>query len=160
MDEYNKLASALGDALRARGWRLATAESCTGGGIAVALTDVPGSSEWFDRSFVTYSNQAKQDMLGVQGRTLEENGAVSEATVREMAEGALQRAGVELSVAVSGIAGPGGGSPAKPVGTVWLAWAGEGLETRAECFHFEGDRTAVRDQAIRAGLQGLIDSLG
>lgn len=160
MTKRTALTTRLGDALRERGWRLATAESCTGGGIAAALTDVPGSSDWFDRGFVTYSNPAKQDMLGVQTATLAAHGAVSEAVVREMAEGAVRQAGVQLSVAVSGVAGPGGGSPEKPVGTVWLAWAGEGMVTRAKRFQFQGNRAAVREQAIDAAVQGLIDSLG
>ncbi len=147
---------ALADQLQRRGWWLACAESCTGGGIAAALTDVAGSSTWFDRGFVTYSNQAKQDMLGVSPDTLARFGAVSRETVIEMARGALARSRAQLSVAVSGIAGPGGGSPDKPVGTVWIAWAAPG-ETSAVCEHFAGDRAAVRSSAIDAALRGLLD---
>jgi nicotinamide-nucleotide amidase len=160
METIAQLAAALSDALHARHWRLVTAESCTGGAIAASLTDIPGSSEWFDRGFVSYSNQSKQDLLGVRAETLAASGAVSEAVVREMAEGALSRAGVEVAVAVSGVAGPGGGTPEKPVGTVWLAWAGKGLDTRSQRFHFDGDRAAVRRQAVAAALQGVLDCLG
>lgn len=154
-----QLSTALGDVLSARHWRLAVAESCTGGGIAAAVTDVPGSSAWFDRGYVTYSNESKQEMLGVDAEILAAHGAVSEAVVRQMAEGARQRAGVELAVAVSGVAGPGGGTPEKPLGTVWLAWAGQGQETRARTFHFDGERVDIRRQAVAAALSGLLDSL-
>jgi nicotinamide-nucleotide amidase len=146
----------LADHLRRRGWWLACAESCTGGGIAAALTDVAGSSAWFDRGFVTYSNQAKRDMLGVSAETLAQFGAVSRETVLEMATGALTHSTAQLSVAVSGIAGPGGGSVDKPVGTVWLAWASAG-EVVAVCEHFDGDRAAVRAAAVDAALRGLLE---
>jgi len=136
---------------------LACAESCTGGWIAKTLTDLAGSSAWFDRGFVTYSNAAKQDMLGVSALTLEQHGAVSEAVVREMAQGALSSSAASYSLAVSGIAGPGGGSVDKPVGTVWLAWADTTVV--AECFHFEGDREAVRAQAVEQALLGLLRRL-
>jgi nicotinamide-nucleotide amidase len=159
MSEIPVLARCLGDALFAREWRAATAESCTGGLIAASLTDIPGSSAWFDRGFVTYSNAAKRELLGVQPDTLAGHGAVSEAVVREMAEGALARSDSQLAVAVSGIAGPGGATPEKPLGTVWLAWAGPGMATRARCFQFDGDRQAVRRQAVEAALQGLLDCL-
>lgn len=139
----------------ARGWSVACAESCTGGGIAAALTDVAGSSAWFDRGFVTYSNAAKQDMLGVALATLKQHGAVSRATVVEMAQGALTHSAAQLAVAVSGIAGPGGGTPDKPVGTVWLAWATQDAAA-AVCEHFAGDRLAVRAAAVDAALLGLL----
>jgi nicotinamide-nucleotide amidase len=142
-----------------RGWWLTCAESCTGGGIATALTDVAGSSAWFDRGFVTYSNQAKVEMLGVNAATLERYGAVSEETVIEMAQGAIDFSAAQLSVAVSGIAGPGGGSETRPVGTVWLAWATpDGVDARRE--HFAGDRLAVRAATIDAALAGLLQRAG
>jgi len=142
--------------LRQRGWWLTCAESCTGGGIAAALTEVAGSSAWFDRGFVTYSNQAKQEMLGVSAETLERHGAVSRETVLEMAQGALARSRAQLSVAVSGIAGPTGGSPDKPVGTVWIAWV-TADRTAAVCEHFPGDRAAVRAATIDTALRGLVE---
>ena len=151
-----ELAVQLGQRLARQQWVAATAESCTGGGIACAITEVAGSSAWFDRAFITYSNDAKQDMLGVATHTLNEHGAVSEAVVHEMARGALAHSLAHISVAVSGIAGPGGGSEAKPVGTVWLAWADHTGWLRARCYHFLGDRHAVRQQAIEAALHGLI----
>lgn len=147
---------ALAGLLQRRGWWLVCAESCTGGGIAAALTDVAGSSAWFDRGFVTYSNQAKQDMLGISPDTLAGFGAVSRETVIEMARGALARSRAQLSVAVSGIAGPGGGTPDKPVGTVWLAWA-TGTDVAAACELFDGDRAAVRAAAVDAALRGLLE---
>lgn len=141
--------------LQRRGWSLSCAESCTGGGIAAALTDVAGSSAWFDRGFVTYSNQAKQDMLGVSAETLAGFGAVSRETAVEMARGALARSAAQLSVAVTGIAGPGGGSPDKPVGTVWIAWASdEHIDT--VCERFDGDRAGVRSATVDAALLGLL----
>lgn len=146
----------LGGHLRRRGWWLACAESCTGGGIAAALTDIAGSSAWFDRGFVTYSNEAKQDMLGVSGTTLAHFGAVSRETVLEMASGALAHSRAQLSVAVSGIAGPGGGTPDKPVGTVWLAWATQDLVS-AHCARFTGGRARVRAAAVDAALLGLLE---
>jgi len=142
--------------LRQRGWWLTCAESCTGGGIAAALTEVAGSSAWFDRGFVTYSNQAKQEMLGVSAETLERHGAVSRETVLEMAQGALARSRAQLSVAVSGIAGPTGGTPDKPVGTVWIAWA-TADRAAAVCEHFPGDRAAVRAATIDTALRGLVE---
>jgi len=154
------LAQQLGERLLARGRRLITAESCTGGWIAKVITDLPGSSGWFERGLVTYSNQAKQELLGVSAETLERHGAVSEATVREMAAGALARAPADLALAVSGIAGPGGGAPDKPVGTVWFAWGlRDGpLVTRRE--QLRGDRTEVRRQSVLIALQGGLDRLG
>ena len=141
---------------RAGGDRIAVAESCTGGGLAAAMTSVAGSSDWFDRGFVTYSNEAKQDMLGVSAATLKRHGAVSEAVARQMAQGALEESRATRSVAITGIAGPGGGSPGKPVGLVWIAWARKG-KVRARQFHFKGGRAAVRRQSVHAALEGLLD---
>ncbi|KJS05619.1 MAG: hypothetical protein VR73_12015 [Gammaproteobacteria bacterium BRH_c0] len=150
-----ELAATLGAQLLARGWRVTCAESCTGGGIAAAITDVAGSSHWFETGFVTYANGAKERLLGVSASTLALSGAVSEAVVREMAQGALRQAGADIAVAVSGVAGPDGGSAEKPVGTVWLAWASaNGVETRL-C-QFSGDRAAVRRQAVQVALEGLL----
>lgn len=153
------LAAQVGGALKSHGMMLATAESCTGGGIAQAVTSVGGSSAWFDRGFVTYSNQSKQQMLGVQESTLIAYGAVSEAVVREMAEGALSNSTAQCAVAVSGIAGPDGGSPEKPVGTVWFAWALSNGVTTAARYQFTGNRDEVRAQAVRTALQGVIERL-
>jgi nicotinamide-nucleotide amidase len=149
----------LAERLVARHWMVATAESCTGGGIAAAMTDVAGSSAWFDRGFVTYSNAAKQQMLGVAAQTLARHGAVSAETVAEMAAGALGRSDARLSVAVSGVAGPGGGSADKPVGTVWFAWAMRDAQTVVRCEHFAGDRAQVRAAAVDRALDGLLDCL-
>ena len=158
--ESSHIVHQLGEALLAKGWMLACAESCTGGGIAAALTDVAGSSQWFDRGFVTYSNLAKQEMLGVTQATLENHGAVSEQTVQEMADGALSRSEAQVSVAVSGIAGPGGGSEEKPVGMVCMAWQAEGQEPVIRTEHFNGDRASVREQTVLFALQGLLDVVG
>jgi nicotinamide-nucleotide amidase len=151
----------LGDRLRRRAWRLATAESCTGGLLAAACTAVAGSSDWFERGFVTYSNEAKATMLGVDPALITRDGAVSESVARAMALGALRVAPVQMSVAVTGIAGPGGAVPGKPVGTVWiaLAWAdgAQPAEVRAEHLLWHGDRAAVRGQTVRHALQRLIE---
>ena len=136
---------------------LATAESCTGGGIAQALTDIPGSSAWFERGFVTYANAAKIEMLGVRQSTLEAHGAVSEATVREMAAGALAHSHAHVALAVSGVAGPTGGTAEKPVGTVWFGWALRDGEVHARLHHLKGDRAAIREQAVEISLQGVIN---
>ena len=138
----------------------ATAESCTGGGIAAALTDLAGSSAWFDAGFITYSNAAKQRMLGVSPEHFRESGtgAVSEAVVLEMSLGAVARSGADVSMAVSGVAGPGGGSAEKPVGTVWIAWCVEG-RADAECFLFGGDRAQIRHATIASALQGLVSRI-
>ena len=157
--DLETLAAQLGESLMRRGLMLTTAESCTGGWVAQAVTAVPGSSQWFERGYVTYSNAAKVEALGVRSVTLERWGAVSETTVREMAEGALAHSHAQVAVAVSGIAGPGGGSLEKPVGTVCLAWAAVGMETRAHCQFFLGNREAVRRQAVEAVLQGILDLL-
>lgn len=151
------IAEKVGRRLLEHGLTAVTAESCTGGWIGQAITAVPGSSAWFDRGFVTYTNGAKQDMLGVTDDTLARHGAVSGETVREMVAGALSRSRGDVAVAVSGIAGPSGGTPAKPVGTVWLAWGLKGHEAYAECHVFAGDREAVRRQAVMRALEGLLE---
>ena len=154
-----ELAGTVGAALAARGAIATTAESCTGGWVAAALTAIAGSSAWFDRGFVTYSNEAKQDMLGVQAATLVRHGAVSEATVAEMVTGALAASRASHAVAISGIAGPSGGSADKPVGTVCFAWGGRDAPPHCETRHFDGDRTAVRAQAVIHALEGLLRNL-
>ena len=146
----------VGNLLRARSLKLATAESCTGGWIGQVITMVPGSSRWFDRGFVTYTNEAKQDMLGVGSTTLKEFGAVSEQTVREMVAGTLARSRAQIAVAVSGIAGPDGGSKQKPVGTVMIAWGQKDGDITAHSRHFHGDRDAVRRQTVIAALEGML----
>jgi nicotinamide-nucleotide amidase len=138
---------------------LVTAESCTGGWIAKTLTDLPGSSAWFDAGVVTYSYEAKEALLGVNPRTLEHSGAVSEETALEMVSGALARFGAGVAVAVTGIAGPSGGTPGKPVGTVWIGWKRRGGYGHARQFHFPGDREAVRRQTVAAALIGLRKTL-
>jgi nicotinamide-nucleotide amidase len=155
MDE---LAKKLGRRLKAAREMLVTAESCTGGWVAQAVTSVAGSSEWFERGFVTYSNAAKQELLGVMQSTLKKHGAVSEETAREMAQGALARSKGTLALAVTGVAGPGGGSREKPVGLVCFAWAGK-RETRAETKHFSGDRESVRRQSVIHALEGVLKAL-
>jgi len=155
-----RLARELGRHLQHRGYTLATAESCTGGWVAQAVTSIAGSSAWFERGFVTYSNAAKQEMLGVKAETLARFGAVSAEAAIEMAKGALIHSQSDIiSVAVTGIAGPEGGSEDKPVGTVWFAWAGGDCPPVAVCEHFEGDRVAVRRQAVETALRGLIERL-
>ena len=151
------LSEKVGRCLLEHGLLAVTAESCTGGWIGEAITAVPGSSAWFDRGFITYTNSAKQDMLGVTEETLAQHGAVSGETVREMALGALSHSRGNVAVAVSGIAGPTGGTPSKPVGTVWLAWAAKGHEALAECHVFSGDRESVRRQAVMRALEGLME---
>jgi nicotinamide-nucleotide amidase len=155
VDAMHDEALALGDALRARGWRLASAESCTGGLIAAACTGVAGSSDWFERGFVTYSNEAKTELLGVPAALIAEHGAVSEPVARAMAQGALAHAHANLAIAVTGIAGPGGGTPTKPVGTVWLAWARADGACEAECLRLQGDRSTVRRQTVEAAFARL-----
>ncbi len=157
VDEDNPytLAQRLGVELLRRAWTVTCAESCTGGGIAHGITAVAGSSQWFNASFVTYSNSAKVQLLGVDATVLAEHGAVSEAVVCAMAQGAARAAAADVAVAISGIAGPDGGSADKPVGTVWLAWFGP-MGTVARRCQFEGNREQVRQQAITAGLAGLV----
>lgn len=154
-DELSTLSAATGALLRGRGWLLATAESCTGGWIAQVVTATAGSSSWFDCGFVSYSNAAKQSLLGVAPATLLEHGAVSEQTVREMASGAIARSRAQVALAVSGIAGPGGAVPGKPVGTVCFAWALPNGTLIAETHRFAGDREAVRHQTVVHALQSL-----
>jgi nicotinamide-nucleotide amidase len=158
-EDVTRLARGLARACKRRGVSLATAESCTGGGVAAACTRIPGSSEWFERGMVTYTNVAKREMLGVSEETLGAHGAVSEEVAREMAAGALRQSHADVSVAVTGIAGPGGGVPGKPVGTVHFAWGVRGGPVQARRFLFKGDRAAVRLQSVAVALQGLIDLL-
>jgi nicotinamide-nucleotide amidase len=170
-ERLDKLASELGQMLAEQSLTLATAESCTGGWVAKVVTDIPGSSAWFDRGFVTYGDLAKQEMLGVSAATLDAEGAVSEAVVREMALGALSRSRAQVALAISGIAGPAGGSEDKPVGTVWFAWALHGAmpgsdadggprpEVRSQLLQFAGDREEVRHQSVRVALERLLELL-
>lgn len=153
------LVEELATELKARRCCMATAESCTGGLIAGACTDLSGSSDWFERGFVTYSNRAKTDLLGVPAASIDAHGAVSEPVARAMADGALAHAPVQYAVAVTGIAGPTGGSADKPVGTVWFGWATPD-GTFTECRLFTGDRAAVRQATVRHALQGLLARLG
>jgi len=154
-----ELAARVGEALKAQGLMLATAESCTGGWIAQALTAVPGSSNWFERGFVTYTYISKREMLGVSQDTLGTHGAVAEQTVREMVIGALANSHAQIAVAVSGTAGPSGGTPQKPVGTVCFAWGIKNGEPKSVTKRFNGDREAVRRQAVRFALEGLLGLL-
>ena len=156
-DTLTTLATLVGARLKANGLKLAAAESCTGGWVAQAVTSIPGSSEWFDRGFVTYSNDAKREMLGVRAETLAANGAVSEPTAREMVAGALDRSGAGVAVSVTGVAGPTGGSPEKPVGMVCFAWALRGGAVESETRRYEGDREAIRRQSVIRSLQGLLE---
>ena len=149
----------LADLLLDQGWKLATAESCTGGMIAAACTDLAGSSNWFERGFVTYSNEAKSELLGVDPELIAAQGAVSEVVARAMAFGAIRHSHAQVSVAVTGVAGPTGGSKEKPVGTVWFGFQVDGLLT-SETRRFPGDRAAVRDAAVRHALDRLLQLLG
>lgn len=153
------LARKVGERLKSARAMVATAESCTGGWAAQALTAVPGSSDWFERGFVTYSNDAKREMLGVGADTLARHGAVSEETVREMALGALANSRARLSLAISGVAGPSGGTPARPVGTVCLAWAMRDGAVLSETRHFAGDRESIRRQSVVRALEGVLELL-
>jgi nicotinamide-nucleotide amidase len=155
-EELDQLAARLGAALAERRWQVASAESCTGGGVGEAITRIAGSSGWFERGFITYSNDAKVDLLGVRMETLGGPGAVSEATAREMAEGALRQSRADLAVAVTGIAGPGGATPGKPVGMVCFAWATLDGRVEAATRQFAGDRAAIRAQAVAEALRGLL----
>ena len=154
-----RLAEDVGEALKGRGLMLVTAESCTGGWISEAVTMVPGSSDWFERGFVTYTYISKREMLGVKEATLSRHGAVAEEVVREMVAGALARSHAQVAVAVSGVAGPAGGTPDKPVGTVCLAWGMKDGKPRSETTRFAGDREAVRRQAVERALRGVIELL-
>ncbi len=153
------LAERVGRILADHHQMLVTAESCTGGWIAKTITDVGGSSAWFDCGLAAYSYEAKQALLGVRSETLLRHGAVSEETVLEMVSGALVHSGASISVAVTGIAGPGGGTPDKPVGTVWIGWKRRGGYPRTHLFHFDGDRESVRRQTVAAALRGLEQAL-
>ncbi len=162
--ELQDLSVQVGECLVQRGLFLTAAESCTGGWICQEITSVAGSSGWFDRGHITYTNTAKQQMLGVKITTLERHGAVSGEVVLEMARGALINSEAQVAVAVSGVAGPGGGSEEKPVGTVWIGWAmrnsdGEEKFAEAECFLYRGDRQAVRAQTVASALQGILAKL-
>jgi nicotinamide-nucleotide amidase len=151
----NDVARKVGEELKASRAMLVTAESCTGGWVAQALTSIAGSSDWFERGFITYSDDSKQDLLGVRSETLTRHGAVSEETAREMAQGALERSKGTLALAVTGVAGPGGGSAAKPVGMVCFAWASKGA-VRSETQRFSGDRESVRKQSVIRALHGVL----
>ena len=152
------LAERLGLQLKAQGAKIATAESCTGGGIAQAITEIAGSSEWFDRGFVTYSNTAKIQVLGVKPETLERHGAVSAETAAEMVAGALARSEADCAIAVTGIAGPGGGTEAKPIGTVFIAWQWRGEEASIGKYWFSGTRRQIRTETVKAAIEGTMQS--
>lgn len=158
-DTLSTLATLVGAKLKAQGAMLASAESCTGGWVAQAITAIAGSSDWFERGFVTYSDAAKQEMLGVRADTLASYGAVSEQTAREMAAGALRHSRAQLALAITGIAGPSGGSPDKPVGTVCFAWSKDQGPTLAQTRRFDGDRESVRRQSVIVALQGVLELL-
>ncbi len=161
-DSLEKLALEVGSVLSDRGYSLVTAESCTGGWIAKVITDVAGSSGWFDRGFITYSNHSKCEQLGVDPGIIAEHGAVSAEVVEAMATGALKYSRADIAVAVSGVAGPDGGSPEKPVGTVWFGWAirsNSGSQVHSELSHFSGDREKIRCAAVARGLAGILDML-
>ena len=155
--QLEMLAEQVGELLRANGQKLATAESCTGGWVAQCLTAIAGSSDWFDRGFVTYSNDAKREMLGVEAGTLLAHGAVSEATAAAMAAGALRHSHADWALAITGVAGPGGGSPDKPVGMVCFGWAAFDGHVDTQTLHFSGDREQVRAQAVALVLAGLLE---
>lgn len=159
-EELHQLAAALGDRLRARNWMLATAESCTGGWVGQLLTSLPGSSQWYERGFITYANAAKTEMLGVPEATLDTYGAVSEETAAAMAAGALAHSHAQATLAISGIAGPGGGTPQKPVGLVCYGWALEDGTVMSSTCRLDGDREEIRSRAVAAALRGLIDLIG
>jgi nicotinamide-nucleotide amidase len=157
--ELFQLSEQLGELLKQKAWMLASAESCTGGWVGQLVTAVAGSSQWYDRGFITYTNLSKQEMLGVAAATLEVHGAVSEETVREMAQGALKRSRAQISVSVSGIAGPGGGTRKKPVGTVCIGWATTDGKLLSTTCRLGGDREEIRVRAVAAALRGLIELL-
>ena len=157
--ELTELAEQLGECMKAKGMKLASAESCTGGWLAKIITDIPGSSAWFTASVVSYSNEAKQSLLGVNESTLNEFGAVSGETVLEMTDGLFSHTNADVAVSVSGIAGPDGGTDAKPVGLVWLSWGKRDKSVFANPFNFDGDREEVRKQSIKQALNCLLDLL-
>jgi nicotinamide-nucleotide amidase len=152
------LSRQLGEALLQRGWAVTTAESCTGGGLSSAITAIPGSSAWFGYGFVTYANQAKEKLLSVSSETLLKEGAVSEAVVLQMSQGALEVSGADLAVAISGVAGPDGGTDEKPVGSVWFAWRTKN-HSQTRLMHIKGSRLEVQSQAVEQALIGLLDIL-
>jgi nicotinamide-nucleotide amidase len=154
----NELARKLGEALKAKGLKLATAESCTGGWVAMALTAIPGSSDWFERGYVSYSNAAKREDLGVAEETLRQHGAVSEEVAREMAAGAIRRARAQVALAITGVAGPAGGSAEKPVGLVCFAWV-HGSKMASQTRRFDGDRESVRRQSVLHALERVLELL-
>lgn len=154
-DDLEQMTTQVANFLLERHWKFSSAESCTGGWLAKCCTDIAGSSTWFDRGFITYSNQSKQEQLNVQPQTLENFGAVSEQTALEMARGCLDVSNSEISISITGVAGPDGGSKDKPVGTVWIAWA-TSFSAKAELHHFSGNRDAVRRQAVYTALNGII----
>jgi nicotinamide-nucleotide amidase len=158
-DTTTALCERLAQVLPARGWMLATAESCTGGMIAAACTDLSGSSNWFERGFVTYSNEAKQELLGVDPALIAQHGAVSEVVARAMAFGAIRHSHAQVSIAVTGVAGPTGGTPQKPVGTVWFGFQVEG-RLSSETVRFDGDRAAVRTATVEHALRRLLELIG
>jgi len=153
------LAAQVGGLLKAHGLMLATAESCTGGGVAQAVTEISGSSAWFERGFITYANESKHEMLDVQQKTLDHHGAVSEAVVREMVAGAFSHSHAQVALAVSGVAGPSGGTPEKPVGTVWFAWGVKHKTCVSRVHYLNGSRGEIRAQSVRIALQGIVDLL-
>jgi len=159
-EELHQLAAELGEKLCARGWMLATAESCTGGWVGQLITSLPGSSQWYERGFITYANAAKIEMLGVPAETIDEHGAVSEATAAAMAAGALRNSHAQATLAISGIAGPGGGTPQKPVGLVCYGWALEDGTVMSSTCRLDGDREEIRSRAVAAALRGLIELIG
>ena len=156
--EIEQLAQQLGKVLLQRGATITLAESCTGGGIAQAITAVPGSSQWFEYGFVTYANKAKQQLLGVEDQVLQHQGAVSQPVVEQMALGAINASGADYAIAVSGIAGPDGGTSEKPVGTVWICWVTP-TKNHSQRFRFTGDRRSIREQAIKISLQELLHQI-
>ncbi|MDO7598097.1 MAG: nicotinamide-nucleotide amidohydrolase family protein [Pseudomonadota bacterium] len=154
--ELLQFTSQVAQRLLAVNWRLSVSESCTGGWLGKCCTDLAGSSTWFERGFITYSNQAKQDLLHVKESTIQQFGAVSEQTASEMVQGALAESMADISVAITGVAGPDGGTIDKPVGTVWFAWVTKYSVVKTQCCHFEGDRESIRRQAVKLALQGII----
>lgn len=156
LGRWDDTVATLAQALRAKGWRIGTAESCTGGLVAAACTSIAGSSDWFERGFITYSNEAKTELLGVPATLIAQHGAVSAEVAQAMAEGALAHAPIDLAVAVTGIAGPGGATPGKPVGTVWMAAAQRGRLTQPVLLQLDGSRSDVREQTVDAALAALL----
>ena len=156
LESIHSLAAQLGEQLNARGWYVAVAESCTGGGLSRAMTDIPGSSSWFDRGLVTYSNQSKHELLAVEETLIDTHGAVSEEVALAMAHGALRNSRAHLCAAITGVAGPSGGTAEKPVGTVWVACVGQDIEALSQHHLFPGNRPAIRHQAIFSALSHLV----